>query len=77
MFGEFIGLLAFAYLSPLWFWRGLGALVSLPLATVPLAIMITREVCTKDGFFELKPMTRRLAMLTVAYSICLTLGPST
>ena len=52
-------------------------MVSLPLATLPLAIMITREVCTKDGFSELKPMNPRLAMLTVAYSICLTLGLAT
>ncbi len=73
---EFIGLLAFAYLSPLWFWCGLGfgALVLMPLATLPLAIMIAWVVWTRDDFINLMPMTPRLAMLTVAYSICLALG---
>ena len=73
---EFSGLLAFAYLTPFWIWRGLGysAWVLLTLATLPLAVMIGRTVWTRSRFDELVPMTPRLAMLTVAYSICLAFG---
>jgi len=73
---EFSGLLAFAYLAPFWIWRGLGysGWVLLTLATLPLAVMIGRTVWTRSRFDELVPMTPRLAMLTVAYSICLALG---
>jgi len=73
---EFVGLLAFAYVSPFWFWRGLGfsAWVLLPLATSPLAILLARRIWTTDSFTELVPMTPRLAMLTVAYSLCLGSG---
>ena len=73
---EFVALLTFAYLCPFWFWRGLGfsALVLLPLVTLPLAVLIARLVWTKDRFIELVPMTPRLAMLTVGYSICLAIG---
>ncbi len=73
---EFLGLLTFAYLSPFWLWRawGFSAWVLLPLATLPLAAGIARAVWTHDQFEELVPMTPRLAMLTVAYSVCLALG---
>ena len=73
---EFIGLMTFAYLAPFWIWRGLGfdAWVLLPLITLPLAVMIARIVWTKDRYIDLLPMTPRLAMLTVGYSICLALG---
>jgi 1,4-dihydroxy-2-naphthoate octaprenyltransferase len=73
---EFTVLLAFAYLSPFWIWLGLGfsVWVLLTLATLPLAIMITRAVWMRDRFDDLVPMTPRLAMLTVGYSICLALG---
>ena len=73
---EFVSLLAFAYVSPFWFWRGLGfsVWVLLPLATLPLAIMIARAVWTRDRFVDLVPITPRLAMLTVAYSVCLAFG---
>ncbi len=73
---EFLGLLTFAYLPPFWLWRALGfsAWVLLPLATLPLAVGIARAVWVHDQFDELVPMTPRLAMLTVAYSVCLALG---
>lgn len=73
---EFTALMVFAYLSPFWIWRDLGfsVWVLLTLATLPPAIMITRAVWMRDRFDDLVPMTPRLAMLTVAYSICLALG---
>ncbi len=73
---EFVGLLVFAYLAPFWFWRGFGfsAWVLLPLITLPLAVMVARAVWTRDNFAELVPMTPRMAMLTVVYSVCLAVG---
>ena len=73
---EFLCLLVFAYLMPFWLWRGFGfdAWVLLPLATIPIAYLVARAVWTRDKFAELVPMTPRMAMLTVGYSVCLTAG---
>jgi 1,4-dihydroxy-2-naphthoate octaprenyltransferase len=73
---EFVALLLFAYLAPFWLWQSFdfSAWVLLPLLTLPLAVLIARAVWTKDRFIELVPMTPRMAMLTVAYSICLAVG---
>ena len=73
---EFLALMACAYLAPFWFWRslGYGVWVLLPLITLPLAVMVARAVWTKDTYAALMPMTPRLAMLTVGYSICLAIG---
>jgi 1,4-dihydroxy-2-naphthoate octaprenyltransferase len=73
---EFLCLLVFAYLAPFWLWRGLGfsAWVLLPLVTLPLAALVAHAVWTRQRFEELVPMTPRMAMLTVAYSVCLALG---
>ncbi len=73
---EFVCLLAFAYLMPFWFWLSLGfrAWVLLPLITLPLAVMVAHAVWTHDRFAELVPMTPRLAMLTVAFALCLAAG---
>lgn len=73
---EFITLIVFAYGAPFWIWRGLGfsAWVLLPLVTLPLAVMVVRAVWIKDTYAALVPMTPRLAMLTVGYSICLAIG---
>jgi len=70
---EFLCLLIFAYLMPFWLWRGFGfsAWVLLPLITLPLAVLVTRAVWTRDRFQDLVPMTPRMAMLTVAYALCL------
>ncbi len=73
---EFACLLAFAYLTPFWLWLSLGfsAWVLLPLITLPLALMVTYAVWTRDRFAELVPMTPRMAMLTVAFAVCLAAG---
>jgi 1,4-dihydroxy-2-naphthoate octaprenyltransferase len=73
---EFLCLLVFAYLTPLWLWLGFGfsAWVLLPWLTVPIAALVTRAVWMRDRFDELVPMTPRMALLTVAFSACLTGG---
>jgi 1,4-dihydroxy-2-naphthoate polyprenyltransferase len=73
---EFLCLLGFAYLAPFWLWLSLGfsAFVLLPLITLPLAALVARAVWTRERFDELVPMTPRMAMLTVAFSLCLAVG---
>lgn len=73
---EFLCLLIFAYLMPIWLWRGFGfsAWVLLPWLTAPIAAIVVRMVWTRDRFAELVPMTPRMAMLTMAFSACLTAG---
>ena len=73
---EFLALLGFAYLAPFWLWRSydFSAWVLLPLLTLPPAMLIARAVWTKDHYGDLLPMTPRLAMLTVGYSVLLAIG---
>ena len=73
---EFIALMAFSYLAPFWFWRGLGltAWVLLPLATLPYAYQTARAVLTRDAYQDLLPMTPRAARLLLAYSALLATG---
>lgn len=73
---EFVALMVFAYLAPLWFWRsfGFGASVLLPLLTAPPAVLIARAVWTRGRYTDLLPMTPRLAMLSVGYSVLLAIG---
>jgi len=74
--GEFLLLLAFAYLSPLWFWLGLdfSAWVLLPWLTLPLAIGTARAVLTQDGYELLLPVTPRAGRLLLAYCALLATG---
>jgi 1,4-dihydroxy-2-naphthoate octaprenyltransferase len=73
---EFLCLLIFAYLMPFWLWRGFGfsAWVLLPLLTLPIAGLVAHAVWARDRFQDLVPMTPRMAMLTVAFAICLAAG---
>jgi 1,4-dihydroxy-2-naphthoate polyprenyltransferase len=73
---EFLSLLVFAYLALFWLWLDLNftAWVLLPLLTVPIAIVVTRAVWTRDRYDELMPMTPRMAMLTIAFALCLSAG---
>jgi 1,4-dihydroxy-2-naphthoate octaprenyltransferase len=73
---EFLCLLVFAYLMPLWLWLGFGfsALVLLPWLTLPLAGLVTHAVWTRERFQDLVPMTPRMAILTVVYALCLAAG---
>jgi len=73
---EFIVLLAFSYLSLLWFWLGLGlsAWVLLPLATLPYAYLTARTVLTRKSYQDLLPVTPQAARLLVAFSFLLAVG---
>jgi 1,4-dihydroxy-2-naphthoate octaprenyltransferase len=73
---EFLLLLLFAYVAPLWFWLGLGssAWVLLPWLTLPLAIGTAQAVMTLDRYEELLPVTPRAGRLLLAYCILLAIG---
>jgi len=73
---EFLCLLVFAYAAPLWLWLSLhfSAWVLLTWLTLPIAALVTHAVWTRDRFEQLVPMTPRMAMLTVAYAVCLAAG---
>jgi 1,4-dihydroxy-2-naphthoate octaprenyltransferase len=73
---EFLVLLCFSYIAPLWFWLGLGlgAWTLLPLLSLPYAAWLAREACRRDQFAELVPMTPLAAQLVMAYSALLAGG---
>jgi 1,4-dihydroxy-2-naphthoate octaprenyltransferase len=73
---EFLGLLVAAYALPGWFWLGLGLgpSVLLPWLTLPFASMLAYDICTRDRFEDLVPMTPRAAQLMLGYAVLLAAG---
>jgi len=73
---EFMALLAFAYVAPLWFVAGLGfsPWVLLPLASLPYVVSTARAVLTLDRYEALLPLTPQMARLLVLYAILLAFG---
>jgi 1,4-dihydroxy-2-naphthoate octaprenyltransferase len=73
---EFVTLILFAYVAPLWFCLGLGfsPWVLLTLLTLPEAIAITHGIRTTDRFEDLFPMTPRAARMSLDYSVLLAIG---
>jgi 1,4-dihydroxy-2-naphthoate octaprenyltransferase len=73
---EFLALLLFAYIVPLWLWRGLslGAWVLLPWLTLPQAAATARAVLTLDRYEDLLPVTPRAGRLLLAYCVLLAVG---
>ena len=73
---EFLVLMTIAYAAPFWFWRilGLGPWSMLPIVSLPMALLVSREVMRRDKFADLVPMTPRAAMLALAYAVLLALG---
>ncbi len=74
-FAEYVGLLAVAYLTPVWLWRtaGVSGAVLLPLVTLPFASHLVRRVARDEG----KPLNRSLtntARLMAAFGAIFTLG---
>jgi 1,4-dihydroxy-2-naphthoate octaprenyltransferase len=71
-------LTVFAYLAPFWFWLGLGFTpwVLLPLVTLPLAVTMTRVICSEARFQELFPLAPKVAALCFYYSALLAIGLS-
>jgi 1,4-dihydroxy-2-naphthoate octaprenyltransferase len=73
---EYLVLMTIAYAAPFWFWRilGLGPWSMLPVVSLPMALLVSREVMRRDKFADLVPMTPRAAMLALAYAVLLALG---
>ena len=73
---EFLVLMTIAYAAPFWFWRvmGRGPWSMLPMVSLPMALLVSREVMRRDKFADLVPMTPRAAMLALAYAVLLGLG---
>jgi len=73
---EWVALAMIAYALPLWFWLGLGfsPLVLLPWLTAPAAIAIGRAVCRYESTAELRQMTPRTSLLSMAFAALLTAG---
>ncbi|TYL37070.1 1,4-dihydroxy-2-naphthoate polyprenyltransferase [Natronococcus pandeyae] len=67
---EFTGLLALAYLTPLWFWlgEGFGPAVLLPLVTLPYAALITRTVFSRTDGEALNPALEQTGKLLAMYA---------
>jgi len=73
---EYILLVGFAYIVPIWLWLrwDLNAWVLLPLVTLPFACAIARKVWTEDSHDGLLPMSPAAAFLCLGYSIFLAAG---
>lgn len=73
---EFTGLVAFAYVMPLWLWLGAGdsAWMLLPLLTLPGAAPVVRAVRTSGNREALVPVSPRMAMLSLTYAVLMGAG---
>jgi 1,4-dihydroxy-2-naphthoate polyprenyltransferase len=73
---EYVALSMFAYLTPFWFWLGLGysAWVLLPLLTLPLAYHVGAALLAKEQTEDLLPMTPKASLLAFLWSILLAIG---
>ena len=73
---EYVALLAFAYLVPLWLWRaaGLGAAALWPLASLPYALLVARRVWRGRTYEALVPMSPRPGQVLLAYALLLAAG---
>lgn len=73
---EYAALTLLAYAAPfaLWWWLPASAWVLLPLATLPLALLVLRAVLTRDTTAELFVMSPRASMLSLAYAALLCVG---
>jgi 1,4-dihydroxy-2-naphthoate polyprenyltransferase len=73
---EYLLLSAFIYLTPFWFWFGLGfsTWVLLPLATLPFDGALARRVFTRERHDDLVSLTPMAAMLCLAYAALLAAG---
>jgi 1,4-dihydroxy-2-naphthoate octaprenyltransferase len=73
--GQFLALLALAYLVPLWFLaEGYGLAVLLPLATLPLAARVARTVLTETAGDALNPALETTGKLLAAYAVAFAVG---
>jgi 1,4-dihydroxy-2-naphthoate polyprenyltransferase len=68
---EFAGLLALAYLVPIWFWlgEGFGLAVLSPLVTLPYAALITQTIWTRTDGEALNPALEQTGKLLALYAL--------
>ncbi len=74
---EYAGLLALGVFGPLWFWLqadGFGAVVLLPLVTLPYAIAVTRTVWTRTEGAALNPALEATGKLLALYALLFAVG---
>jgi 1,4-dihydroxy-2-naphthoate octaprenyltransferase len=73
---EFVGLVALSYAAPVVLWLGYGfsAWVLAPLLTFPLAIDVSRTVCTRTDGAALNPALERVGQLLALYSLLFAAG---
>ena len=72
---QYVGLLALAYLAPVWFLaRGDGPAVLLPLVTLPLAAAVARTVLTETAGDALNPALESTGKLLAAYAVAFAVG---
>jgi 1,4-dihydroxy-2-naphthoate octaprenyltransferase len=73
---EYVGLLALAYLTPIWLWQGFGfgQIVVLPLGTIPYAASVAHTVLTETSGKALNPALSRTGVLLFAFSVLFAMG---
>ena len=73
---QYVALLTLAYLVPvgLWLATPASAAVLLPLLTIPLAVAISRTVCTRTSGEALNPALERTGKLLAAHALCFAVG---
>jgi 1,4-dihydroxy-2-naphthoate octaprenyltransferase len=73
---QYVALLALAYLVPvgLWLTTPASAAVLLPLLTIPLAVAVSRTICTRTGGEALNPALERTGKLLAAHALLFAVG---
>jgi 1,4-dihydroxy-2-naphthoate octaprenyltransferase len=73
---EYLALLVFAYLVPLWFWlrAGFGPSVLLPLLSFPYGLLVARRVWRGRTHEALIPMSPQAGQVLLAYALLFVLG---
>ena len=72
---EYVGLLALAYVVPLWFLTsGHGLAVLLPVLTLPLGIAVSRTVLRETAGERLNPALETTGKLLAAYAVAFAVG---
>ncbi|MBP1922460.1 1,4-dihydroxy-2-naphthoate octaprenyltransferase [Halorubrum alkaliphilum] len=73
--GQFLALVALAYLAPFWFLaNGYGFAALLPLVTLPLAAGVSRTVLTETAGEALNPALESTGKLLAAYAVAFAVG---
>lgn len=73
---EYVALLVLAYAVPVWLWIGGGFAVAvlLPFLSLPLAVLVTRDLMRRQTHESLIPMTPRAAQVALLYGVLFATG---